>query len=148
MSAHRAPIGTAQQTRSHARRVPSVLIPSPLRLVRAEDTAALPMRPVFNSTDGLQVWLKQLAVPATSAVILFHRTIRTEGPLPSPPAVREITATWDALGFAAGARVAVRDLWARTSLGTFQSKFTANVTEREAKIYTFAVQAAVAEHAK
>lgn len=36
----------------------------------------------------------------------------------------------------------MRDLWARTSLGTFDSEFTANVTEREARIYTFAVQPA------
>ena len=76
-------------------------------------------------------------------VVLFHRTTRTAGPLPSPPAVREITARWDALGFAPGTRVEVRDLWARTSLGTFESEFTANVTEREARIFRFAVQSVV-----
>jgi alpha-galactosidase len=106
-----------------------------------QDALAAPMRCVFNATDGaLQVWRKPLAAAAgaAAAVVLFHRGADTSGPLPQPPAVRAVAATWAALGLAPGARVAVRDLWAKQDLGVFTGPaFTVNVTQRDARLYSF-----------
>ena len=100
-----------------------------------QDPLVAPMRPLFNES-GLQVWRKPLAAPGAQAVVFFHRGSEA-GPLPSPPAVRPISIGWAALGYAAGARVAVRDLWARADLGVFLGSFAANVTQRDARIYRF-----------
>jgi len=103
-----------------------------------QDEAALPMAPVFNSS-GMQVWRRQLSAPNALAVVLFHRGNET-GPLPNPPAVAEITVSWEDLGLAAGQQVLVRDLWARADLGSFSGSFSANVTQREAMLFTFVSQ--------
>ena len=104
-----------------------------------QDALAAPMRCISNSSDGLQVWRKPLAAVSgtAAAVILFHRGADTAGPLPQPPAVRAVSATWAALGLAPGARVAVRDLWLREDLGVFSGPaFTVNVSQRAARLYT------------
>jgi hypothetical protein len=62
------------------------------------------------------VWRRPLASGAL-ALVFFHRGVDTSGPLPAPPAVREISAAWADLGIAPGARVAVRDVWDRRDLG-------------------------------
>lgn len=100
-----------------------------------QDELVAPMRAVFNES-GLQVWLKPLAQPASQCVVLFHRGNET-GPLPSPPEVRQISVGWDALGYAAGASVRVRDLWGRAELGVFSGNFSQNVTQRDARMYLF-----------
>ena len=102
-----------------------------------QDAAVLPMRPVLNES-GLQVWRKPLASGAL-AVVLFFRGNET-GPLPSPPAVAQIGVDWAALGLDAAQRVKVRDLWAREDVGVFTARFAANVSQREARIYTFVKQ--------
>lgn len=105
-----------------------------------QDAAVLPMAIAANSSDGgAQVWRKPLADAAALAVVLFHRGANTTGPLPAPPAVREIAADWTALGLPAGARVAVRDLWSRADLGNYTGNFAANVSQRDARIYLFRV---------
>ena len=102
-----------------------------------QDALVEPLRLISNLT-GLQVWARPLASGAT-AVVFFHRGEDTSGPLPSPPAVREIAAAWAAIGVPAAARVAVRDLWAAADLGTFEGSFAANVTQRDARLYTFTI---------
>ena len=112
-----------------------------------QDALAAPMRCVANSSDGgaLQVWRKPLAAAGAAAVVLFHRGADTTGPLPQPPAVRAVSASWAALGLAPGARVTVRDLWLRQDLGVFSGPaFTVNVSQRDARLYTFVEAAAAA----
>lgn len=48
----------------------------------------------------------------------------------NPPAAR-ISVRWQALGYPAGTRAAVRDLYARKDLGVFKGGFTAEVEVRE-----------------
>jgi len=62
-----------------------------------------------------EVWAGPLAGGAT-VVLLFNR---------NAPGAANITASWADLGFPPGARMAVRDLWARADLGTFTGAFTA-----------------------
>ena len=104
-----------------------------------QDEAAQPMRIVFNSSDNgaAQVWRKPLASAGALAVVLFHRGADTTGPLPDPPAVREISVTWEQLGLPDGALVSVRDLWAHAELGVFSAGFAQNVSQRDAKIFVF-----------
>ena len=101
-----------------------------------QDPAVLPMRPVFNES-GIQVWKKPLA--SGMAVVFFFRG-EEAGPLPSPPAVQVVSIDWASLGLAPAANVKVRDLWERADVGVFSGNFAANVTQREAKIYTFVAQ--------
>ena len=103
-----------------------------------QDPLVAPMRPLFNES-GLQVWRKPLAAQNSAALVFFHRG-DTTGPLPAPPAVREISIDWAALGLPASARVAVRDLWARSDLGVFSGSFAANVSQRDARLYKFVQQ--------
>ena len=95
------------------------------------------MRVVTNTSDGLQVWRKPLADANVVAIVLFFRGNSTSGPLPNPPPVRTISVEWADLGYAADTTVSIRDLWARNTNGIFTSRFIANVTQREAKIFTF-----------
>ncbi len=95
------------------------------------------MRPVFNES-GLQVWKKPLA-SGDLAVILFFRGNET-GSLPSPSAIETIGVDWSALGLDPAAKVKVRDLWERADVGVFSGSFAANVSQREAKIFTFVRQ--------
>ena len=101
-----------------------------------QDPLVAPMRPLANAS-GLQVWRKPLAAAATQCIVFFHRGLNTTQPLPTPPIVREMAISWAALGLAPTAAVRVRDLWARADLGTFTGSFAANVTLRDARIYTF-----------
>jgi alpha-galactosidase len=102
-----------------------------------QDALVAPLRLIANAS-GLQVWARPLASGAT-ALVFFHRGVSTAGPLPAPPAVREISVAWADVGIAPAARVAVRDLWARADLGAFSAGFAANVTQRDARLYTFTV---------
>lgn len=107
-----------------------------------QDDLVAPMRPLFN-VSGIQVWRKPLAAgPSSFAIVFFHRGVVTTGPIPNPPAVVLITIDWATLGLTPSARVAVRDLWDGVDLGVFQGSFAQNVTQRDARIYTFTVQAA------
>jgi len=103
-----------------------------------QDSLALPMEIVYNSSDGgQQVWRKKLSAHNTDAVCFFNRGNDTKAPLPSPPIFSTMTVDFKALGYASKETVAVRDLWAKTSLGLFTGSFSASVSLREAKIYTF-----------
>jgi hypothetical protein len=96
------------------------------------------MRPVFNES-GVQVWRRPLA-SGDLAVVLFFRGMNTTGPLPSPPAVKLISIDWASLGLDPAANVTVRDLWARADVGVFSGLFAANVSQREARIFSFVKQ--------
>lgn len=62
-----------------------------------------------------QVWGKSL-VEGAQAIVLLNKDIRS----------RSITVDFSLVGWPTQ-RVSVRDLWAHKNLGTFTSKFTANV---------------------
>ncbi|WP_235530453.1 MULTISPECIES: alpha-galactosidase [unclassified Sphingomonas] len=67
--------------------------------------------------DGDQeVWSRTL-VDGSRAVVLFNR-----GEAPA-----QITATWPEIGYPAGVRAEVRDLWAHKSLGRMAGRFAATV---------------------
>jgi alpha-galactosidase len=101
-----------------------------------QDPAALPMHLISNtSAHGLQVWQKPLSSGA-SAVVFFHRGASTAGPLPGSIPAQKMQVSLEALDFRPGVQVTVRDLWAKTDLGTFNKSFTASIAVREAKIYT------------
>ena len=107
-----------------------------------QDALAAPLRIVANSSDGgAQAWGRPLASGAL-AVVLFHRGANTTGPLPEPPAVREVAVSWAQLGLPAAASVAVRDLWSAKDLGLFSGAFAQNVSQRDARLYSFTVQQA------
>lgn len=68
-------------------------------------------------SSALQVWCKPLGVDfSIKAVALFNTNTNAAS----------ITATWTNLGLLPGPAT-VRDLWARTDLGTFTNSFTTNV---------------------
>jgi alpha-galactosidase len=115
-----------------------------------QDPAALPLQLISNCTaHGLQVWRKPLQSQLSAenstgagagtidAVVFFHRGSNTTGPMPNPPTLQEIEVKWPELGYSAGSKITVRDIWANVTVGTFTASFSANVTVREAKIYTF-----------
>lgn len=56
-------------------------------------------------------------------------------PDPTPP--RDVLVSWAELGLPDNQAVAVRDLWSRTDLGTFNGSFTASLAFHEARMYTF-----------
>ena len=115
-----------------------VTLTNPEVIAVNQDPLVAPLRPVVNAS-GLQVWRRPLAAAATQAIVFFHRGNET-GPLPDPPAVRQVAVDWPALGSPAGARVRVRDLWARADVGVFQGSFAANVSQRDARLYIFTLQ--------
>jgi hypothetical protein len=108
---------------------------------------------------GLEVWRKVLAAPGAAAIVLFNRN-DTGGAAPvtvpaeaaddarsthsaSPRLPRTIAVSWTELGWAAGTKFSVRDLWAKHDLGTFADSFHADVAPHEARIYTFTPAAGV-----
>ena len=92
------------------------------------------MRPVFNES-GIQVWKRPLAT-GNLAIVFFFRGDEA-GPIPDPPAVEVISVQWASLGLSLSQPVKVRDLWNQTDLGVFTGSFAANITQREARLYTF-----------
>jgi hypothetical protein len=64
----------------------------------------------------LEVWVRELS-GNTIAVALFNRS----------PEAASITANWSDIGLTAGETVVVRDLWARSDLGSFTGSFTSVV---------------------
>lgn len=66
--------------------------------------------------DYLEVWARELS-GNTFAVALFNRGNETES----------ITANWTDVGLEANVTADVRDLWARSDLGSFTGSFTAKV---------------------
>jgi len=72
-------------------------------------------RRVWKDGD-LEVWSKQLQ-DGSRAVILLNRGASS----------REITASWEQIGYPGHLSAAVRDLWAHKDLGKFTGKFSAPV---------------------
>ena len=70
------------------------------------------------SPSGTECWARPLSGGAVAAVLLN----RGEGPA-------DVSCTWAELGLPAGAKAAVRDLWARADLGDFTGAFTARGVE-------------------
>ncbi|MFB8180836.1 ricin-type beta-trefoil lectin domain protein [Streptomyces sp. NPDC055966] len=71
---------------------------------------------VAEDTTGLQVYGKVLSGTGNRAVVLLNRT----------SAARNITVRWSDLGLT-GASATVRDLWARSTLGSYATSYTAGV---------------------
>jgi alpha-galactosidase len=69
---------------------------------------------VAGKGTNQQVWAKKLSGTNTVAVVLLNRGT----------SAATITAQWSALGIPTGA-AKVRDLWAKTDLGTFNGSYTA-----------------------
>jgi alpha-galactosidase len=70
---------------------------------------------VTDNGAGLQVWSKTLSGSNTRAVALLNRS----------GAAANMTVNWSAIGLSGSATV--RDLWARTDLGSFSGSYTASV---------------------
>jgi alpha-galactosidase len=70
---------------------------------------------VTDNGAGLQVWSKTLSGSNTRAVALLNRS----------GATASMTVNWSAIGLSGSATV--RDLWARTDLGSFSGSYTASV---------------------
>jgi hypothetical protein len=101
-----------------------------------QDARAAPMRPVYKE-DGVEVWRKPLQDTKVEAVILFNRNHSTSDMTTPPPfTARNITITWEQLGYGKDQLVLVRDLWRKTEASTTGS-FVATVAPQEASIYTF-----------
>ena len=66
--------------------------------------------------DDIEVWAKQLK-GGSRAVVLLNRS----------GSDKEISATWEALGYPAPLSASVRDLWLHKDLGNFTEKFSAKV---------------------
>ncbi|WP_079173225.1 ricin-type beta-trefoil lectin domain protein [Streptomyces monashensis] len=71
---------------------------------------------VAEDSAGLQVYGKVLSGTGARAVVLLNRT----------SAARNITVRWSDLGLT-GAPATVRDLWARSTLGSYTTSYTAGV---------------------
>ena len=80
-----------------------------------QDAAGVQGTVVADNGSGLQVWSKRLN-DGSRAVVLFNRSGSSAN----------ITANWSNIGLAAGS-ASVRDLWARTDLGSFSNSYTAYV---------------------
>ncbi|MFE7173139.1 ricin-type beta-trefoil lectin domain protein [Streptomyces sp. NPDC057616] len=71
---------------------------------------------VAEDTSGLQVYGKVLAGTGNRAVVLLNRT----------SSAQNITVRWSDLGLT-GAQATVRDLWARSDIGSYGTGYTADV---------------------
>ncbi|MFC3572816.1 ricin-type beta-trefoil lectin domain protein [Streptomyces yaanensis] len=81
-----------------------------------QDARGLQGVKVAEDTTGLQVYGKVLSGTGNRAVVLLNRTSSTQN----------ITVRWSDLGLT-GANATVRDLWSRTTVGTYGTGYTANV---------------------
>jgi alpha-galactosidase len=84
-----------------------------------------------RTNGNLQVWCKPLGSRDSNvkAVALLNRGTNAAN----------ITATWSDLGFSNGV-VSVRDLWAKTNEGAFQTNYTANVPGHGVKLMKMVLQ--------
>lgn len=73
-------------------------------------------------TNGLQLWVRELAAPGTRAVALLNTTASAQ----------PIAVAWQDVGLTGSA--AVRDLWAHADLGTFPSGCTMTVPSHGAAL--------------
>ncbi|MEW2305445.1 ricin-type beta-trefoil lectin domain protein [Streptomyces sp. NPDC006655] len=81
-----------------------------------QDPRGLQGAKVAEDTTGLQVYGKVLTGTGNRAVVLLNRT----------SAAANITVRWSDLGLT-GAAATVRDLWARSNLGSYSTGYTASV---------------------
>ncbi|MFQ3578772.1 MAG: carbohydrate-binding protein [Bacteroidales bacterium] len=85
-----------------------------------QDTTGLQAHLIQDNGAGLQVWAKNLngRQSLERAVVLFNRSNTTAS----------MTVKWSDLNLVGAA--SVRDLWAKTNLGTFNESYTASVPSR------------------
>jgi Alpha galactosidase A/Alpha galactosidase C-terminal beta sandwich domain/Alpha-galactosidase, CBM13 domain len=91
-----------------------------------QDSLGLQAILVAQPGPGLQVWSKPSAHPGKHAVVLLNRT-GTAAP---------ITVTWNEIGLLPSSSATVRDVWARKSLGSHSSSYTANVLAGDVTMLT------------
>lgn len=78
---------------------------------------------VAEYTPGEQIWLKRLADPKKSAVLLLNRNDYTA----------KIWLDWDAIGLATTS-ASIRDVWLGKDLGTFENDYFAKVPPHAANL--------------
>lgn len=81
-----------------------------------QDARGLQGVKVAEDTTGLQVYGRVLSGTGNRAVVLLNRT----------SSAQNITVRWSDLGLT-GASATVRDLWAQTNLGSYNTSYTASV---------------------
>ncbi len=91
-----------------------------------QDSLGLQAILVAQPGPGLQVWSKPLAHPGEHAVVLLNRTA----------SAASITVAWNEIGLKPSSSATVRDVWARKSLGSHSSSYTANVSAGDATMLT------------
>jgi chitodextrinase len=109
-----APLIAGNDIRSMSQDTKDILM-APEVIAIDQDAAGVQGTKVADS-NGLQVWAKKLQQTGAVAVALFNRSSSTAS----------ITANWSAIGIAAGSAT-VRDLWARTNVGSFTNSYAASV---------------------
>jgi len=99
-------------------------------ILTAPEVIAIDQDPAGRQGDlvraerSMEVWARDLA-DGSKAAVLFNRSLRQE----------DVALRWSDLGWAPGARVRVRDLWARADVGTLSEGLTAVVPAHGARMY-------------
>ena len=109
-----APLISGNDIRSMSQDTKDILM-APEVIAIDQDPAGIQGTKVADS-NSLQVWAKKLQQTGAVAVALFNRSGSTAS----------ITANWSAIGISAGSAT-VRDVWARSNVGTFTNSYTASV---------------------
>ncbi len=93
----------------------TAILTAPEVIAIDQDALGIQGTKITDNGSGLQVWAKTLSGTNTKAVALLNRSAATAN----------ITVNWADIGLSGSATV--RDLWARTDLGSFSGSYTASV---------------------
>jgi alpha-galactosidase len=107
-----APLIAGNDLRSMSNSVKDILTASEVIAVDQDPLGVQGTR--VKGSGSLEVWKKKLGGTNTVAVGLFNRT----------NAAADISVTWSDIGIPSGAAT-VRDLWAKSDLGSFTDTYTA-----------------------
>ncbi len=102
------------------------ILTNPEMVAIDQDSLGLQAILVAQPGPGLQVWSKPLAHTGEHAVVLLNRT----------GAAAPFTVTWSEIGLEPSSSATVRDVWARESLGSYRSSYTATVSAGDAAMLT------------
>jgi hypothetical protein len=110
----------ADLTKLSATDIATLTNPDVLRV--DQDSLGLQSVKVAESEVGLQVWSKPLSTIGERPVLLLNRTAS-----PAP-----ISVHWSDLGLRENSSATVRDVWAKSDLGKFNSSYSATVPAGDA----------------
>ena len=96
----------------------------------SQDSLAQAGDRVSNYTDGGQVWMRPLADRSLAVVAWNSNSNKKSGNL-------TVEISWTALGLAPSTQVSVRDLWAHTNLGDFNTAFNVSLAPHASAMYRF-----------